>query len=477
MMFQNCSQLLHNNLPRLHYGVAVSDVDGDGAFEFFVAGFGCANAVYKWNGTHYLDIAEGMLADSERLSIGVACADMNSDGREEIYILNTDSFAGRKRFADRLLQFHNGQWRDLFMLPENGDALNLTAGRSVACIDREGTERYGFVVANYGGPMRCYELDENGFLADVAPYLGLAHTTCGRSLVALPLVTAGMDIFAGNENGANFLFANQGDGTFQEEGELRRVQDAYEHARGIAVLDAPGDGRSDIERDARFSLVIGNWEGPHRLLQQDETGAFADSAPLELAFPSRVRTVIAADFDNDGYQEIFFNNIGEPNRLFGWREGTWIAISIGDAIEPTGLGTGAGVADLDGDGRLELLIAHGESGSEMLTLYQTGGNPDPGRSSANHWLRVLPLTAAGAPARGSVVTLHTADRIQRRAIDAGSGYLCQMEPVAHFGLGSITTVEKLVIRWTDGAMLSILSPAIDALHRVPHPASVEIKSS
>ncbi len=477
-MFQNCSLLLHNNMPRLHYGVAVSDVDGDGAFEFFVAGFGCANAIYKWNGTHYLDIAEGILADSERLSIGVACADMDSDGREEIYILNTDSFAGRKRFADRLLQFHNGHWHDLFTLPENGDALNLTAGRSVACIDREGTERYGFVVANYGGPMRCYELDENGFLADVAPYIGLARTTCGRSLLALPLVTAGMDIFAGNENGANFLFANQGDGTFLEEGEMRCVQDAFEHARGVAVLDAPGDTSASDDCDGRFSIVIGNWEGPHRLLQQNEMGVFADSAPLEMALPSRVRTVIAADFDNDGYQEIFFNNIGEPNRLFGWRKGRWIAISIGDAIESTGLGTGAGVADLDGDGRLELLIAHGESGSEALTLYQTRGDPDLGLSAGvNHWLRVLPLTAAGAPARGAVVALHTAGRIQRRAIDAGSGYLCQMEPVAHFGLGKITDVEKLVIRWTDGATLSMDSPAVDTLHRIPHPTSVEIKTN
>lgn len=50
------------------------------------------------------------------------------------------------------------------------------------------------------------------------------------------------------------------------------------------------------------------------------------------------------------------------------------------------------------------------------------------------WLRVRVTTCHGAPARGAKVTLHTKTGRQTRAIDAGSGYLCQMEPVAHFGL-------------------------------------------
>jgi hypothetical protein len=195
---------------------------------------------------------------------------------------------------------------------------------------------------------------------------------------------------------------------------------------------------------------------------QSSDGIWDDIAPPEMAQPSRIRTVIAADFDNDGYEELFFNNIGEPNRLFALRDGDWQSIPLGDASEPDGLGTGAAVADINGDGRLELLIAHGESSPQPLSLYHTVTN-------SNHYLRVLPLTRYNAPARGAMVTLQTSTRTQRRAIDAGSGYLCQMEPVAHFGLGQAMSVEHITIHWPDGATHRIENPLIDQLLRVPYP--------
>ena len=129
------------------------------------------------------------------------------------------------------------------------------------------------------------------------------------------------------------------------------------------------------------------------------------------------------------------------------------------------------MGDFDGDGRLELLVSHGESTPQPLSLYR------PRLGATNHWLRVAPLTIFGAPARGAVVRpsihppinppyhpsmhvhpfphfpahfhlyppphphqvrLTAAGRTQLRVIDSGSGYLCQMEPVAHFGLGGLT---------------------------------------
>ncbi|HEY9619252.1 MAG TPA: CRTAC1 family protein [Crinalium sp.] len=453
-MFIDKSDLLFDNPAQLNYGVAISDIDDDGAFELFVAAFGEGNLVLKWQGSGFINIADERLADIGRRAIGVAAGDLDGDGREEIYVLNTDTFGGRKQFGDRLFDWQDGTWQDLFSLPQNQDALNLTAGRSVAWIDRFGKGQYGCIVANYGGPMRLYELNSDNMLADVAPEVGINLVTGGRGLVSLPLVSERMDIFAANENGPNFLFRNQGDGTFVEMAAIASLSDAHTHGRGIAVLDIDGDGR--------FDLVYGNWENYHRLYVQQEPSKFRDVAPPAMAMPSRVRTVIVADFDNDGYEEIFFNNIGQPNRLFGWRNNTWVTLDIGDALEPNGLGTGAAVGDFDDDGRLELIIAHGESGAQPLSLYHSPVN-------YHAWLRILPLTTHSAPARGTVVKLVAGDRTQIRAIDAGSGYLCQMEPVAHFGLGTNPAVDFVEVRWPDGATVKLSSPQPNQLIRVPYP--------
>ena len=455
-MFIDRSELLLNNRSQLNYGIAVTDVDGDGLFELFVAGFTNApNLVLKWTGRHYEDIADPVLSDPERQAIGVAACDVDGDGLEEIYVLNTDTFAGQKRFADRLFDCIDGEWTDLFSLRDNQATLNLTAGRSVACVDRSGGGVYGFFVANYGGPMRLYEMDEDGHLLDRAAEAGVARVTGGRSVVALPLVSDHMDIFVGNEGGANFLFRNNGDGTFSEVARTMGLGDPRYNARGVSALDANEDGR--------FDLVVSNWEGPHRLFLQTNNGPWRNIASQEMSTPSRVRTVLSADFDNDGYEEIFFNNIGEPNRLFGRRGGMrWLPLEVGDALEPEGLGTGAAYADLDGDGRLELFITHGEMGLQPISIFHTPNN-------GNHFLRVLPLTCHGAPARGAVVSVTAGGRVQRRVIDAGSGYLCQMEPVAHFGLGPLTAVECIEVRWLDGATVVLDTPGIDRLVRMEYP--------
>ncbi|MFW5692148.1 MAG: CRTAC1 family protein, partial [Chloroflexota bacterium] len=303
-------------------------------------------------------------------------------------------------------------------------------------------------------PLRLYELNERGLLIDGADEAGIGLVTGGRSVLSLPMISDRMDIFCGNENGMNFLFVNQGNGTFSEVARGYGLDDPGEHARGVAALDANDDGR--------FDLIYGNWEGFHRLFIRQGDEQFTNVAPPEMARPSRVRTVIAADFDNDGYEEIFFNNIGQPNRLFARRDDAWVQVDIGDAAEPEGLGTGAAVGDFDHDGRLELVVSHGEAGAQPLTLYHVEPND-------HHWLRVRPLTLNGAPARGAVIRLMVGGRLQLRTIDAGSGYLCQMEPVAHFGLGMTDVVTYVEVQWPDGSIHRVEDPGVDHTIDVPHP--------
>ena len=243
-----------------------------------------------------------------------------------------------------------------------------------------------------------------------------------------------MDIFAANERGPNFLYKNN-NGKFQDIAIEKNIQDTFQNGRGTALTDFLYRGELDI--------ITSNWEGYHRIFVKQKN-SFLDMSSLDFRTPSRIRTVISADFDNDGYDEIFLNNIGQPNRLFRILEkGNLEEIKLDEALEEQGLGTGAAVADIDGDGILELLISHGESGAQPLSLFKAN-------ISNRNYIRIKPLNKFGAPARGATVILNTNLRNHAKTIDAGSGYLCQMEPVAHYGLRDGEKIENVSIKWTNG---------------------------
>ncbi len=124
------------------------------------------------------------------------------------------------------------------------------------------------------------------------------------------------------------------------------------------------------------------------------------------------------------------------------------------------LPSGAVATDFDGDGRLELLVSHGESAAQPISIYKVNQVRcfkslkiiltlrrhcsvtlpfvilSVSQGTTNSWLRVIPRTKFGAFARGAKVVVYTKKSgPHTRIIDGGSGYLCEMEPVAHFGLG------------------------------------------
>ena len=433
--FKNITNLIENNTDRLSYGVSVADINNDNNFEFIVAGFRYPNLALGFrDGVLKNLINNSIFSDEKRSTIGVASCDIDQDGIEETYFLNTDTYSGEKKYSDRLLNF-NKEITDLFELPKNQKNLNLTAGRSVVCVDRKGDGKYGFYVANYGGPTRFYELN-NDLIRDIAPDLKIDKITGGRAVVAGHILGNKMDIFAANERGPNFLYFNDKDQFYNVSTEYN-TDDVLQNGRGTTLSDFLYRGSLDI--------INGNWEGFHRIFVNNET-TFNDMASKEFRIPSRIRTIISADFDNDGYDEIFMNNIGEPNKLFKILENGKISqIKISNALEKNGLGTGAAVADIDNDGILELLISHGESGPQPLSLFKSN-------IKNKKFLRIAPKTTYGAPARGATVILVTNKRKHAKTIDAGSGYLCQMEPVAHYGFRKNEIIKNVIIKWTDGSI-------------------------
>nr|XP_060497049.1 cartilage acidic protein 1 [Panthera onca] len=425
------------------------------------------------------------LRDRQGNAIGVTACDIDGDGREEIYFLNTNNaFSGVATYTDKLFKFRNNRWEDILSDEVNvaRGVASLFAGRSVACVDRTGSGRYSIYIANYAygnvGPDALIEMDpeasdlSQGILAlrDVAAEAGVSKYTGGRGVSVGPILSSSAsDIFCDNENGPNFLFHNQGDGTFVDAAASAGVDDPHQHGRGVAL--------ADFNRDGKVDIVYGNWNGPHRLyLQMSAHGKvrFRDIASPKFSMPSPVRTVIAADFDNDQELEIFFNNFAHrsssANRLFRVirrEHGDPLIeeLNPGDALEPEGRGTGGVVTDFDGDGMLDLILSHGESMAQPLSVFR--GN----QGFSNNWLRVVPRTQFGAFARGAKVVLYTKKSgAHLRIIDGGSGYLCEMEPVAHFGLGK-DEASSVEVTWPDGKMASrsVASEEMNSVLEISYP--------
>ena len=433
--FQDISSIIKNNKERLSYGISVTDFDKDGQFEFIVTGFRHPNLALSYKKGYLEDVnVNAVFSDDIRSTIGVAACDIDQDGFEEIYFLNTDTYSGEKKYSDRLIDNSSNGFIDIFEKDINKKNLNLTAGRSVVCVDRNGDGKYGIYVANYGGPTRFYE-QNSGQILDLAEQLKIDKITGGRAVVAGNILSGKTDIFAANERGKNFLYYNS-DGFFQDIAKDYKVDDQFENGRGTTL--------SDILYRGRLDIITSNWNGYHRAYVLEDK-KFKDIATPTYNIPTKIRTVISADFDNDGYDEIFMNNIGEPNKLFKIKEnGFFEEIKIQNAYESNGLGTGAAVADIDEDGILELLVSHGESGMQPLTMYKADIKKD------FNYIRIKPLNKYGAPARGATVTLISNLRKHSKTIDSGSGYLCQMEPVAHYGIRENEKNIKIQIKWTNG---------------------------
>lgn len=516
-MFIKTNWLKNLDTSQLNYGVAVSDVDNDGSLEWIVAGFSGPNFVLKFDRAtkRLINLAQdhrySAIADQGGQAIGVCACDIDGDGREEIYFLNTNNaYAGRADYGDSLFKWRNGKYVNLYTDPVNSrmEAKSF-AGRSVACIDRLGTGKYSIVIATYSrggvGNFALVEMDENHpsndvstgniVLKNVASVAKIDKATGGRGLVVGPILgnNGRSDIFFGNEGnpwmgnpGDNFLFKNLGNGSFEDIAEQAEIQDKYNNARGISL--------ADFNRDGLLDIAYGNWEGEHRLFMQykavGEARKFRNIANRQYAVPTKIRTVIVADFDNNGDTDIFMNNIcshrdpndREPNKLFtvipnqfnNSSDPEIKKMNIGQAKEPRGFGTGAAITDMDGDGVLDLLISHGESQTQPLKVYRVNRDVSRNQAGKYNWVRVFPRTKYGAPARGALVKLTTrTGRVYSSVIDGGSGYLCQMEPVAHFGLGEDKPM-KLDVQYPDGVVVSASLRKSDKnkVHFVDHPDKV-----
>jgi hypothetical protein len=130
-------------------------------------------------------------------------------------------------------------------------------------------------------------------------------------------------------------------------------------------------------------------------------------------------------------------------------------------VTDTNDGRAVALADFGNRGTLDVIVANQRG---PLLIYRN--HPAPGR----HWIQFeLAGTASNRSAIGSRVEVHWNGRLQAQEVSAATGFSSQNQRRLHYGLGESSSVDRVVIRWPNGARQTIERPQIDMLHRVKEP--------
>jgi len=145
-------------------------------------------------------------------------------------------------------------------------------------------------------------------------------------------------------------------------------------------------------------------------------------------------------------QSLLFRNVKGKFERVGARQGS--------ALANAWPGRGLAVGDLDGDGRLDLVINNLDAKPVLLRNVA---------ASTGHWLELRLIAKSPRDATGAVAYLTTGNVRQRRDVFSGAVYCSQNDMTLHFGLGAATKVDKLEIKWPDGSTENVDVPGIDRI--------------
>jgi hypothetical protein len=288
------------------------------------------------------------------------------------------------------------------------------------------------------------------------------------------------------------LYRNRRDGTFQDVTKAAGLLDPTSKALGVALIDYNDDGWMD--------LFVANDTAPNRLyrneggkkfvdeaiaagvafnemiaLYRNEGGnLFLDQAPGgtigRASMSSLTFSCFFLDFDLDGRPDIFAANghvADDINKsqpkithaqaplLFRNVDGKkWDVADGGPALKERVVARGAAYADIDLDGDPD--IAVNVNGGPARLLRNDGG-------SRSHALRMTLVGGekSNRSAIGARVVVTLDGGVKRRAtVKSGSSYLSQSELAVTFGLGAVSKVTGIEIRWPNGSMEKV--PAVEA---------------
>ena len=478
----------------------------------------------------------------ETLGSGCAFLDYDADGYQDILLVNSMDWPGHKRARSTLRLYKNNR-NGTFSDVTRAAGLDIELyGMGVAVGDYN-NDGFPDILITCVGQNHLFRNTGKGTFQDVTKSSGLA----GRQAFSTSALwfdynrDGHLDLFVCNYvnwspehdvfcslDGKNksyctpeayrgetcWLFHNRGDGTFEDVTASSGIFDTSSKSLGVAMFDFDQDGWPD--------LFVANDTQPNKLYRNLRNGKFKDAAvEAGLAFSADGKAragmgVDVGDFENSGRPGIAITNFdNEMVGLYrspaaGQFDDVSIAAGVGGPSKTT-LGFGCGFADLDLDGRLDLIVANGHIDDTVRNIRGNVGYAQPphlflnlgngkfqdvagafggdfaaprvGRGlafadfdldgdvdlllttnngpaylfrndlrSGNRALRLrLTGTKSNRDAIGAIVRIHSNGQSQMRTVRGGSSYLSQSELPLTFGVGKSDRIDRITVEWPSGA--------------------------
>ncbi len=458
--FEDVTEKAGVSNERWGMGVAVGDYDNDGFADIFVGNFGTSR-LYRNNGNGtFTDVAPKVGVARKGWSTGASFGDYDRDGRLDLFVPG---------YVELDLNDLPPSPSDATKPGEIAQNFCQFRGVPVMCGPR----------GLKGEADTLYHQKPDGTFEDVSAgtgvndeprYYGFSSAWVHVNEDDLP------DLLVVNDSTPKQLYLNLGNGKFEEVGYPSGIA-LNENGREQAGM---GLGVGDYDNDGLVDFYITNFsDDSNTLYHNDGEGNFTDvtfqAGHGEPTIPFLGWGASFLDFDNDGWKDVVVANghvypavdkqqwgTSYMQQLLLFRNGgasgrfERVGAAPESGLASAWVSRGLAVGDLDGDGRLDVVLNNMDSAPSVLRNVT---------ATQNHWLR---LRLAGDPAKksprdatGAVVYLTTGKLRQRGDVVSGGGYSSQNDPCLTFGLGAATKVDRLEVKWPDGSVETFDVPGVD----------------
>jgi enediyne biosynthesis protein E4 len=491
-------------------GVAILDFDNDGRMDLFFTNGAELPELKKADASFYncllrnegdgtfKDVTSeaGVTGSQLDFCYGVAAGDFDNDGYTDLFVCSTRRNAllhnqGNGSFVDVTAQSGldqkprntlsiQGAWFDydndgLFDLVLSNYTL-WTPGTDQRCLNGS-TEVYCHPKVYVSVPHRLYHNLGGGRFEDVTEKAGFSKALGkGMGIGIADFNDDGWtDVFIANDTEPNFLYLNQGNGTFKEVGLLYGV--AYNDTG--ATVSAMGCDVKDYDNDGWVDVFYNN-------LMRQVWALFRNQRGKSFQYVSPVTRILVMsgsrsgwsngfiDYNNDGWKDLFSangdvdNSVRESQQqdtMFENQEGKEfidVTQEMGNDFLRPGFQRGSAFADLNNDGFMDIVVT--SLNQKPRILINSADNK-------NHWL-VMQLTGrkSNRDAIGTKIKVTTpSGRTLYNHVTVSVGFLSSSDRRVHFGLGKETSAASIELRWPSGITQTLIDVPGDQILKVEEP--------